>query len=335
MLSELEKISDRDERSIVLYARLWQFEKWLREMVYVELKSKKGRNWFNLNKIKNTYETDKAFTHIPTTNNNPLSFITFPDLLKLIDKDWDLFSEYLPPQNIWKIKIDEIIHIRNRVAHFRNGHRDDVDRLLQLMKDIDKGFWRFCTDYNDIHPILPPERDAVANKYVHLDPFAYKEISDNQWARLGTAPRGLKYILSVNSSRRRWSEKSAEIADTPGHIYDVIINLRDNWFFNYPKALKELDEFKDKLIHVCMDSLSKEIRVTIPAVIGTDEVCSIIDRMIEIAVNSLTLCHSTDDARGKVQKISEDWPEHVLGPDNPLTYLGPDMPCDFFNITKN
>lgn len=335
MLSELEKISDRDERSIVLYARLWQFEKWLREMVYIELKSKKGRNWFNLNKIKNTYETDKAFTHIPTTNNNPLSFITFPDLLKLIDKDWDLFSEYLPPQNIWKIKIDEIIHIRNRVAHFRNGHRDDIDRLLQLMKDIDKGFWRFCTDYNDIHPILPPERDAVANKYVHLDPFAYKEISDNQWARLGTAPRGLKYILSVNSSRRRWSEKSAEIADIPGHIYDVSINLRDNWFFNYPKALKELDEFKDKLIHVCMDSLSKEIRVTIPAVIGTDEVCNLIDRMIEIVVDSLTLCHSTDDARGKVQQISEEWPEHVLGPDNPLTYLGPDMPCDFFNIMKN
>lgn len=41
MLSELEKISDRDEPSIILYARLWQFEKWLREMVYVELKSKK------------------------------------------------------------------------------------------------------------------------------------------------------------------------------------------------------------------------------------------------------------------------------------------------------
>lgn len=335
MLSELEKISDRDERSIILYARLWQLEKWLREMVYIELKSKKGRNWFNFNKIKSTYDTDKSFTHIPSVNNNPLGFITFPELLKLIDKDWELFSEYLPPQNIWKIKIDEIVHIRNRVAHFRNGHRDDIDRLLQLMKDIDKGFWCFCTDYNDIYPILPPDNDVVANKYVHLDPFSYKEISDNQWARFGTAPPGLKYIVSINSSRRRWSEKTVEIAGKPGHIYDVSIRLRENWSYNYPKVLTEMDKFKDKLIHIFLDSFFKEIRVTIPSVLGTDEVCKIIDSIIEISANSLTLSQSSDDASSKVQNLSEKWPEHVLGPNNPLTYLGPDMPCEFFNISKN
>jgi hypothetical protein len=92
MFSELEKISEVNKSSLVLYARLWQLEKWLREMVYVELKSNKGRNWFNFKKTKNTYETDKAVTHIPTADDNPLSFSTFPDLVKLIQNNWGLFS---------------------------------------------------------------------------------------------------------------------------------------------------------------------------------------------------------------------------------------------------
>lgn len=233
------------------------------------------------------------------------------------------------------MKLDEIIHIRNRVAHFRDGHRDDIDRLLQLMKDVDKGFWNFCTDYNDTYPILPPERDVVAMRYVDLDPFSYKEINENEWTRIGYAPPGLKYILSVNSSRRRWADKSVEIAGKPGHIYDINITLRDDRYFKYSKALEELSEFKDKVIHVCLDAFSKGIRVTIPAVIGSDEVCKIIDRLIEITVNSLTVHHSEDDNSDKVQKLSEEWPEYVLGPDNPLTFLGPDMECSFFNVMKN
>ncbi len=36
-----------------------------------------------------------------------------------------------------------------------------------------------------------------------------------------------------------------------------------------------------------------------------------------------------------VQKLSEKWPEYVLGPKNPLTFLGPDMPCSFFNVVKS
>ena len=39
MFSELEKISEVDESALILYARLRQLEKWLREMVYVELKT--------------------------------------------------------------------------------------------------------------------------------------------------------------------------------------------------------------------------------------------------------------------------------------------------------
>lgn len=60
MKSELEKIPEIEEESLIVYARLWQLESWLREMIYVELKAKKGKNWFNFNKTKSTYESDQS-----------------------------------------------------------------------------------------------------------------------------------------------------------------------------------------------------------------------------------------------------------------------------------
>lgn len=335
MFSELDKISEVDESALILYARLWQFEKWLREMVYVELKTKKGRSWFNFNKTKNTYEADKALTHIPTADDNPLSFTTFTELVKLIQNNWDLFSEYLPPEKIWEVKLAEIVHIRNRVAHFRSSHADDIERLLQLMRDIDYGFWEFCTDYNDLQPILPPERDAVAKKYVDLDPFSFKEIAPNEWAKFGSAPQGLRYIVSIYSLRRRWAEKVAVIDGTSGYIYDVNIHLRDNRQFDYSKFLTAASKYKAELIHICLDTFSSTARITIPAIIGSEKVCEIVDSLIDITENSMTFHRPINSDDQTVQKLSEKWPEYVLGPKNPLTFLGPDMPCSFFNVVKS
>jgi hypothetical protein len=215
MLSELKNISGVNEESLVVYARLWQLENWLREMLYVELKSKKGRNWISFNKTKNTYEADKKLRHMPTSDRSPVSYLTFSELTNLIRKNWDLFSIYLPPLNQWEAKLEEIVHIRNRIAHYRKGHPDDLDRLLQLMRDIDEGLWEFCTSYNDIKPILPQDKDPVTKKYLELDPFAYKQISENEWAVFGSAPRDMRYIVKVNTIQRKWAEYSEIVDGTP------------------------------------------------------------------------------------------------------------------------
>lgn len=335
MLSELDKISGLNESSLILYARLWQLEKWLREMVYVELKTKKGRNWFNFTKTKNTYEADKAFTYIPTADDSPLSFTTFPELIKLVQNNWDLFSEYFPPKHIWETKLEEIMHIRNRVAHFRNGHTDDISRLMQLMRDIDNGFWKFCTDYNNLQPILPPDRDPVALRYIDLDPFSFKEIAPNEWAQIGSAPQNLKYIVSIHSIRRRWTEKSATIDGTSGYIYNINILLRNNRQFDYLKFLTAASKFKADIIHIFLDTFSSTVRVTIPAIIGGENVCKIIDGLINITESSMTALRSINSDDETVQKLSEEWPEYVIGPKNPLTFLESDMPCSFFNVIQS
>lgn len=335
MLTELEKISEVNEDALVVYARLWQLEKWLREMVYVELKSKKGRNWINFNKTKGKYEADKKLQHMPTSDQSPISYLTFPELTNLIKNNWEQFSIYLPTLNLWEAKLEEIVLIRNRVAHFRMGHRDDLDRLLQLMRDVDSGFWKFCTSYNNIHPVLPQDKDPVTKKYVELDPFAPKQISENEWATLGSAPRDMLYIVSVNTIKRIWAEDSEIIDGTPGYIYDVSIHIRNQKQFDYRYFLAQTKSLHSEFIHICLDAFSNSIRVTLPAVLGSEKIIAIIDKLIETTNYTMVPSHTINTDDISVQKLSEKWPEYVLGPKNPLTFLGPDMPCSFFNVLKN
>ena len=335
MLSELDKISEINEESLVVYARLWQLEKWLREMVYIELKSKKGRNWVNFNKTKSKYEEDKKLQHMPTSDQSPISYLTFAELTKLIKNNWDLFSVYLPQLNLWEAKLEEIIHIRNRIAHYRQGHSDDLDRLHQLMRDIDKGFWEFCTSYNNLFPILPQETDPVTKKYVELDPFSPKKIGENEWATIGHAPKDMLYIVSINIIKRKWAEDSELIDGKQGYIYNAAIHIRNERQFDYNKFLSQTKSIHSKFIHICLDTFSDSIRVTIPAVIGSEKVIKIIDELIVATEYSMTRSQRINADDLSVQKISEEWPEYVLGPKNPLTFLAPEMPCSFFNVLKN
>ena len=88
---------------------------------------------------------DLRLTHMPGPERFPISYVTFGEILKTIDANWHLFEPYLPPQDLWQAKLVEVSQIRNRVAHFRRGHEDDLDRVLRLMKDVDQGFFKFCT----------------------------------------------------------------------------------------------------------------------------------------------------------------------------------------------
>lgn len=332
MKSELEKISEIEEESLIVYARLWQLESWLREMIYVELKAKKGKNWFNFNKTKSSYESDQELTHIPGKDHNPLSFQTFNELLKIIENNWNLFSYYLPPKHIWAVKVEEIILIRNRCAHFRRGHSDDLSRLTQLLRDIDNGFWHFCTQYNDTKPILPPESDPVSSEFLEYDPFSFKAVEENTWARVGTVSPNLPFIVTVGYLKRHWATDVASISGEIGYIYDVSFSVRNRKQIDIDKFLQQSNKYQNEIIHFCLDSFATSIRFTIPAVVGSERVIEIISNLITILQNSLTLLRETNLKDAVMQKIADKWPENVVGPKNPLTFLSPDMPCSFFNV---
>ncbi|QMS77879.1 Swt1 family HEPN domain-containing protein [Aeromonas veronii] len=332
MKSELEKIPEIEEESLIVYARLWQLESWLREMIYVELKAKKGKSWFNFHKTKSSYESDQELTHIPGKDHNPLSFQTFNELLKVIENNWNLFSYYLPPKHIWAVKVEEIILIRNRCAHFRRGHSDDLSRLTQLLRDIDNGFWNFCTQYNDTKPILPPESDPVSSEFLEYDPFSFQAVEENTWARVGTVSPNLPFIVTIGYLKRHWATDVASISGETGYIYDVSFSVRNRKQIDIEKFLQQSNKYQNEIIHFCLDSFATSIRFTIPAVVGSERVIEIISNLIIILQNSLTLLRETNLKDAVVQKIADKWPENVVGPKNPLTFLSPDMPCSFFNV---
>lgn len=331
-----EAVPDLPRRVITTYGRLWQFETWLRQMIYVELRAAFGNNWYQQIAKQPTHAltADQRLTHMPSPEQHPLSFITFGDLRKTIDKHWRLFVHYLPPQDIWNAKLEEVSQIRNRVAHFRFGHQDDLDRVLQLIRDVDQGFWKFCASYNNAAPVLPATADPVVSRFRSLDQFPYSKVGKRKWARVGIADPDATINVTINVLRRPWQTIRARerVAGEDGFLYDVIIAGRQRRIFDYPQYLKDTKFLHGDLAHICLESFCSEVRVTIPTILGTRAVNKIIQALIDWLPNSLRSSSESGDRTEEVQRLAEEWPEYVLGPSNPLSFLTPEMPCSFFTV---
>jgi hypothetical protein len=326
-------VPELPQRVLNTYARLWQLEMWLRRLVYIELRALAGDNWASkIRGAEKPKETDKRLSHMPTPEEDPLSYAQFSELCRIISEDWRLFEPFLPPKSIWAAKLEEITQIRHRVAHFRAGHRDDLDRVVQLLRDIDHGFWRFCTSYNDPHPVLPPSDDPVVEHFLHLDPFPWGPTGDGAWARYGIADPQARLGVTVEALCRPWASWSIPVADQEGLIYDVEISARLNQAFDYRRFLQRTSGLRKHIIHICLDHFTRVIRVTIPALVGADEVIRIVERMVTAALYCLVPCSIRDSDDDSVQRMANTWPEYVLGPENPLTFLAPDMPGSFFGV---
>jgi hypothetical protein len=201
---------------------------------------------------------------MPTPEMDALSYAPLSTLKKAIDDNWQLFAPYLPPQNIWQAKFEEIAQIRHRVAHFRIGHEDDLQRVIQFLRDLDQGFWRFCTSYNDEDTPLPPSDDPVIAHFLHLDPFPWTEVSDKKWARVGVADPQLVVAVSIEISRRAWAKRESPVHDKPGYFYDVHFHARDRRCFAYEGFLKGTRAVHHHCAHVCLSGLDNHISADDP-----------------------------------------------------------------------
>jgi hypothetical protein len=323
-------VPELPDRVLGTYARLWQLETWLRRLIYVELRASAGDAWREkIRDPEGSWKADKRLTHMPTVEQNPLSYVQFSELQRVISDNWSLFDSFLLPKSIWEAKLEEISQIRHRVAHFRRGHADDLQRVVQLLRDLDQGFWRFCTSYNDPQPILPQSDDPVESHFLHLDPFPWGEMSDGKWARTGSADPEAGFGLTVEVLCRPWTRWSIPVAGQPGYLYDVTIHARQQRHLDYRQLIESTSGLHGHLVHVCLDSLAKSVRVTIPAVLGGERVIAIVERLCEACLYCLTSGLLQPDA-DRVQRLADSLPECVLGPNNPLTFLAPDMPCSFF-----
>jgi hypothetical protein len=75
-----------DEEALVLYGRWWQLETWLREVAYLELRSKYGVKWTDQVKAASGRQnSDAEWTHmLGPDNDNPLAYLDFSQLRSLM-----------------------------------------------------------------------------------------------------------------------------------------------------------------------------------------------------------------------------------------------------------
>ena len=332
------------------YARLWQLETWLRSMVYVELRARDGDAWHQYLKLAGSraLENDRTLSQMPASEQLQTSFMQLSDLVKTISLNWELFRPYLPPQQIWDDRLLEVSQIRNRIAHFRSGHENDLDRVEQLLEEMDKGFWTFCSSYNSDDFFLPPTEDEVLSAFLYLDPFPWTDIGEGKWARVGVADSHQPLSVRIDILRRDWltSTRPEQIAGEQGYLYSVTILPRGSRRIDHSEFLSFTLPIHSHICHICLDYSPCSVRVTLPAVLGKTALVEIIEGLVQAAQSALrperVSGHFQPDSRLEldpvehrrisVDRLADEWPEYVIGPSNPMTFLCRDMPCSFFGV---
>ena len=336
LLKTLSAVQELPERVIETYARLWQLEIWLRRMVYVEFRAAYGDEWENhiaTKKAKDSRSADRRLKYMPTPEHDLLSYSTFGEVCFTIENQWNYFQPYLPPKDLWTAKLAEIKQIRNRVSHFRRGHHDDLLRTIQLLRDLDQGFWHFCTSYNDTFPVLPPSEDPVIHNFIHLNPFPYQKVGDNKWAIMGIADPNAWFAVNIEIISRPWISRSINypIEGKEGFLYKVVIVGRQQRTFDYRRYFDDTKTLHKHFVYMIPDISSNSLEVTIPSVLGKDQIIEITDELIKWLSNSLHSPFPRLPEDG-VKALADEMPEYILNPSNPLAFLTPSVPCSFFGV---
>lgn len=337
--------------SVTLYCRLWQLETWLREMVYAELKSAFGTSWSTKLKshaqaqpIRDRKVAEKKLIHMATAQENPLAFRTIGELFSLIRAGdlWRFFEGYFPPEVVLEGKLRELFAIRNRVAHFRTPHKDDVNRVIQFLRDVDQGFWRFCASLNDRHPVTPDEQNELQERFARLSGFQLIEVEPNTWMDFGHRDKNTLFNLTIRRSYRPWLRNLdlANPMDTApgflareGVIYNACFAISPG-LIDYSELLRKTKELHETILYVALEGYG--FSLALPSVAGCGKTCSVVQgfaKQIPFVVQpGMPTPETLDRDRVAAESAAALWPEYVLPPSSPLVVLTPTTPCSFFGV---
>ena len=301
-----------------MYARLWEFETWLRMMVYVELRARYGDDWEphlpNEGNTGGAQSRDERLSHMPTLGRLPTSYMQLSRILSTVSDQWNLFSAFLPPREIWTAKVEEVLQVRHRIAHFRKGHKHDADRLAQLLRDLDPGFWLFCLSYNDTDRWYP-EDDAVT-----------REVASHETAHD-------KVRLHLARSTRPWSRRTESFDGSLGGLYDALIHATRDWQFGYESFLSGTVGVHGRVCLIHLDDAHRSVRVTVPSVIGVSAVAHTLGVCQQAAENAVRRWSGELETPGEapmplrawqaewVDELAEPYREFILEPMHMLSFM--------------
>ena len=314
--------------AIAFYGRWWQLETWLREMVYVELRSRYGAAWTGeLDEIahKRAKGEDRNFYMTSADSEELLAYADASALFGLIEARWPLFETFLPPRRRWEGVADELRELRNRNAHCRRPHQDDLTRLEQALRDLEAGAWRFYTSYLDTQVVIK-SRDPLARSWVA--------------GRHSTAMRLLKHAerqyetrFRLSYSARPWTTLPAvdEISGTAGVLWHAhwVIGGRD---LNVVRLWKEIERSRaqrDLIVHLLFDIGS--VTATFAAVDDPDAIADAVGHVFDALLTESRPAHPGADLEtwGASWTRGAELLPRCVQVNTPLTLVDPYLPNAF------
>ena len=330
---DIEKLVPKD--AVHLYKMMWQFEKWLRLIVYVELYAR-DKNWEEaIKKHVNDWpprsiEGDKKFTHMVTVHKSAISYLSLGELWEVISdkKNWDLYEKYFPPKDNTDARIKEIKNIRNRIMHFREPHENDVARMSLFLKDFESGVRLFCQSFT--RKCYTDKEDALVKLLAdHWDSIGYGvELHHfNNGYLYAPQPHRMnpKIHATLNLFRRPWMGKSG-----PGFLYEISISsLREiGYELDFEEMLRATEDVFDKCIYISICG-NGSFSALFPAHLGVETNFTTIATILSAGVN----CRDRPKFRDhEIEKLSRLTPENVLWPDNPLFWYDDLMTDSLINL---
>lgn len=240
------------EEALRFFGRWWQFETYLREVVYVELRARYGESYVSElgQNAADGVQRDQVNAYMASADSSdPLAYLDAGALMALIEKHWNLFEETLLPIDRWKADSKLLRTLRNRVSHCRRPHGDDLGRLLQLLRDLEHGARRFYGSYtSDTEPV--PSSDPLSKAWVkarHRDADRILEHAERQY--------DTRFHLTL--SRRPWAPSApGRVSGKPGYLWHAtwILGGREIRPTELWKRIAERPELGGRIVHLLLSS---------------------------------------------------------------------------------
>lgn len=315
--------------SLAVMARWWQFETYLRLLLYVELRGILGSDWQTpLTGITTSRAQHAAGLRYMASADDAhlLAHLDVGRLFELIDQYWAECSLGIGlPKTVWAGRVEEVRPIRHRLAHCRRPHADDASRLEQLLRDLEPAANRVLRAYTDWCAVRHDLSDPVVDAWVHLQhPDALRLVNH------GHNTKGIHFELMA--SHLPGAEVIGTITGSPGWFWVMHVVLEgrrlyvdDFWSSQTVKNLMPL------AAHIVQSS-SWTLAVTIPAAQDADVIADAIGGFLNAVFEEVRPGEGTD--------VRHPWrrPEPDLDPRvdaegllSVLSGLNPEDPISIFD----
>ncbi|MGW1341873.1 Swt1 family HEPN domain-containing protein [Kribbella sp. NPDC002412] len=270
--------------SAVLYGRWWQLERWLRTLVYVELKALHGRSWVDEVKAANgRLAQDAAYTHMSgPDNDNPLAYLDYSQLIQIVDNNWAQLGYALLEKGSWDGRQVDLKRIRHRIGHMRSPHSDDINRLEQTLRDLERGAFIALASYNERWvPDSETNNDPVTRGWIDGEHEVAQRLLVHAFDNYETN-------LNLRTSKRPWNKGQVEdLAGAQGYLWHADFFLRSR-FVDVPALWRDVkDTFVESLLLHLEIRSPRQISFTFSAADDAHQVSDAIGRAFDwVLVNS-------------------------------------------------